>query len=96
MANSVDLDEMALHCLQRYLFWSAGMKGLTHYRLNQFTHTLYWKSPILILGISAGVILQLSEREKFLEISGFQGEVLVQILDFPRLSIHFHFSLGSR
>ena len=36
MANSVYPDEMAhhepshldLHCLQRYLFWSAGMKGL--------------------------------------------------------------------
>ena len=35
MANSVDPDEMAsnepshldLHCLQRYLYWSAGMKG---------------------------------------------------------------------
>ena len=37
MANSVDLDETAHyelshldpHCLQRYLFWSAGMKRLT-------------------------------------------------------------------
>ena len=36
MANSVDPDEMAhyepscldLHCLQRYLFWSAWLKGL--------------------------------------------------------------------
>ena len=36
MANSVDPDETAryepshldLHCLQRYLYWSAGMKGL--------------------------------------------------------------------
>ena len=34
MANSVDSDETAhepshldLHCLQRYLYWSAGMKG---------------------------------------------------------------------
>ena len=37
MANSVDPDETAydemshldLHCLHRYLFWSAGLKGLT-------------------------------------------------------------------
>ena len=29
-------------------------------------------------------------------ISGFQGEVLVQILDFPIHSIHFHFSLSSK
>ena len=37
MANSVDPDKMAcyklshmdLHCLQRFLYWSAGMKGLT-------------------------------------------------------------------
>ena len=36
MVNSVDPDEMApyepshldLHCLQRYLYWSAGMEGL--------------------------------------------------------------------
>ena len=36
MANSVDPDEMAhyepshqdLHCLHKYLFWSAGMEGL--------------------------------------------------------------------
>ena len=36
MANSVDTDEMAhyepfhqdLHCLHRYLFWSARLKGL--------------------------------------------------------------------
>ena len=38
MANSVDPNEklvtrlklphLALHCLQRYLYWSAGMKGL--------------------------------------------------------------------
>ena len=26
----------------------------------------------------------------------FQGEVLVQTLDFPTHSIHFHFSLSSR
>ena len=32
----------------------------------------------------------------FATISGFQGEVLVQILDFPMYSIHFHFSLSSR
>ena len=32
----------------------------------------------------------------FATISGFQGEVLVQILDFPILSIHFHFSLSTR
>ena len=38
-ANSVDSDEMAhyepsrldLHCLQKYLFWSAGLKGLIDY-----------------------------------------------------------------
>ena len=38
MANSVDPDETAhcepshvdLHCLQRYLCWSAGMKGIKH------------------------------------------------------------------
>ena len=37
IANSVDLDEMAhyepshlnLHCLQRVVFWPAGLKGLT-------------------------------------------------------------------
>ena len=37
MANSVDPDETAryepsqqdLHCLHRYLFWSAGLKGFT-------------------------------------------------------------------
>ena len=36
IANSVDPDETAryepshldLHCLQRYLYWSAGLKGL--------------------------------------------------------------------
>ena len=36
MANCVDPDEMAhnepshldLHCLHKYLFWSAGLKGL--------------------------------------------------------------------
>ena len=41
---------------------------------------------------STGVILELSDREK---ISGFQGEVLVQILDFPIHvhSVHFHFYL---
>ena len=33
---------------------------------------------------------------KFASISGFQGEVLVEILDFPIYSIHFHFSLSSR
>ena len=32
----------------------------------------------------------------FATISGFQGEVLVEILDFPIHSIHFHFSLSSR
>ena len=32
----------------------------------------------------------------FATISGCQGEVLVQILDFPILSLHFHFSLSSR
>ena len=37
MANSSDPDEAAryshldLHCLHRYLFWSAGLKGLTAY-----------------------------------------------------------------
>ena len=32
----------------------------------------------------------------FATISGFQGEVLVRILDFPIYSVHFHFSLSSR
>ena len=32
----------------------------------------------------------------FASISGCQGEVLVQILDFPIHSIHFHFSLSSK
>ena len=37
------------------------------------------------------------QRERsFATYSGFQGEVLVQILDFPIHSIHFHFSLSSR
>ena len=45
MANSVDLDETArhesshldLHCLQKYLYWTAGMKGLTsiHYPIQR-------------------------------------------------------------
>ena len=38
-----------------------------------------------------GVILELSDREK---LSSIQGEVLVQMLDFPICSIHFNFSLG--
>ena len=46
MANSADPDEMAsykpshldLHCLQRYVYWSVGMKGLKHF-------LLYTKSP---------------------------------------------------
>ena len=32
MVNNVDPDQMAhydLHCLQRYMFWSGGMKELT-------------------------------------------------------------------
>ena len=32
----------------------------------------------------------------FATISGFQGDILVQILDLPILSIHLHFSLSSR
>ena len=49
-----------------------------------------------ILHMHSGVILELFEREKFCAtISGFQGEVLVQILDFPIHSIYFHFSLSS-
>ena len=53
------------------------------------------KNEVYLSKIS-GVILELSEREKFSTISGFQGEVLVQILDFPIHSIHFHFSVSSR
>ena len=45
MANSVDPDEMAhyelsqldLHCLHRYLFWSAGLKGLMYCIINTVT-----------------------------------------------------------
>ena len=46
--------------------------------------------------LSAGVILELSNREKFYDNFRIKGEVLVQILDFPIHSIHFHFSLSSR
>ena len=52
MANCVDPDENAhnrpshldLHCLQRYLFWSAGMKQLkikSNYLTIQYTCTMY-------------------------------------------------------
>ena len=38
MTDSVDPDEteqshLDLHCLHRYLFWSARLKGLPHYRV---------------------------------------------------------------
>ena len=44
---------------------------------------------------SAGVSLELPDMEKFETFSGSQGEVLVQLLDFPICSIHLNFSLGS-
>ena len=53
--------------------------------------------PILHkLIISRGSSWSFQRGRSFATISGFQGEVLVQILDFPILSIHFHFSLSSR
>ena len=36
------------------------------------------------------------EGEVFATFSGFEGEVPMQILDFPIQSIHFHFFLSSR
>ena len=65
MANSVETDETAhnkelshldLHCLHMYLYWSAGMKGLTHFRLNRLLSHHNWKSPISILGMSGYLI----------------------------------------
>ena len=48
MPNSVTSNEMAhyepsyldLHCLQRYLFWSAGMKGWLFFRAQLFKASL--------------------------------------------------------
>ena len=63
MANSVDPDEMAhyepshldLHCLQRYMYWSAGIRGLWHHsktvasKSKIFLCLQPWKSQICIL-----------------------------------------------
>ena len=46
-----------------------------------------------ITRLGARLKLELSDRERF---RGTQGEVLVQILDFPVCSIHLNFSLNSK
>ena len=74
MANIEDPNEtvrsepshLDLHCLQRYLYWSAGLKELTHFRLNKLyappSHTLYWNFRISVVRMSGYNI----PREKWL------------------------------
>ena len=58
MANNVDPDEkacydtshMALHCLQKYRFWSAGLKGLTHLCLEDSSTITLWTGLFPIAG----------------------------------------------
>ena len=40
--------------------------------------------------MESGISQELSDREKFVTFSGFQREVLVQILDFAICSIHLN------
>ena len=55
MTNSADPDQLAssdLHCLLRQGMLYLAREGLTNFRLNNFPHTIYWKSIISILGMS--------------------------------------------
>ena len=54
------------------------------------------KTVIGLHKCASGVTLVFQGGRSFVTILGFQGQVLVQILDFPIHSIHFHFSLSSR
>ena len=38
--------------------------GLTHFILNRLTHTIYWKSPISILGMSGYIMYLFLEKKK--------------------------------
>ena len=70
IANSVDLDVpsgLDLHCLHRYLFWSAGLKGLMFCELNLNIVTdnittcvsYFTKKPELIIHANCFVRIQL-------------------------------------
>ena len=50
----------------------------------------------IICILAPGFSLQLSDREKFCNISWISGRSLVQILDFPICSIHLNFCLSSK
>ena len=60
MENSVDPDETAcyewshldLHCLQKYLYWSAGMKGLTSLHCVDSSTTTLWTDMFPISRVS--------------------------------------------
>ena len=56
-ANSLDADQttfdQGLHCLP---FIQQFVDILTHCKLNELSHTIYWNNQILILGVSGYVI----------------------------------------
>ena len=73
MASSVDPDETAryepshhrLHCLHRYLFWSAGLKGLRYIK-KKGAFRLMWKKK-------APIRQQIPSKRKNLHMFGGMG-----------------------
>ena len=52
----------SLPVLHHSVFYTFPSLGITHCRLNEFSHTIYWKILISILGMSGHVIKTFLEK----------------------------------